>query len=380
MAEEQKQKRVLLIYRKMIPPIRLCGHSQMEYLAQLGLVEYRAVQEMKLRRSDVEWADIVMLGRFDSWYECRLTKCMKEAGCYLIYIIDDDLLSIPPEVSSSAYYARKEIARYISTMIQMSDAIVSPSPDLLSQYAVNGRKAILIEEPAVDPVQFEPHPQDTTIKIGFAGSVDRTQDLEYILRDPLIQIFARYGQHVKMEFFGCCPSFAREVSAVCIPYSQSYEEYRKTLNDLKWDIGLAPVPETHFHRCKHYNKYIEYAAAGTLCLCSDLQPYIRLKGVISPDLFVPNSTKAWMERLERLIDDYAYREDLRRQAVVHAQGQFGIDSVAKLFWNQLAQIQTSVRKRFTCHLWFLKVGNMASRLLWGIRKYGRKLTGMPSAK
>ena len=29
---------VLLIYRKMIPPVRLCGHSQMEALDGLGLI------------------------------------------------------------------------------------------------------------------------------------------------------------------------------------------------------------------------------------------------------------------------------------------------------------------------------------------------------
>ena len=103
----ERKLRVLLIYRKMIPSIRLCGHCQMEYLAGQGVVEYRALQEMKLKSSDLNWADIVLLGRLDSWYEYQLTKKLREAGKYLIYIIDDDLLNIPSEISSAAYYGKK---------------------------------------------------------------------------------------------------------------------------------------------------------------------------------------------------------------------------------------------------------------------------------
>ena len=74
--------RVLLIYRVMIPSVRLCGHCQMEYLAGQGKVEYRAVQEMKLASRDLDWADIVLLGRLDSWYEYQLTQMAREAGKY----------------------------------------------------------------------------------------------------------------------------------------------------------------------------------------------------------------------------------------------------------------------------------------------------------
>ena len=150
--KENRLSHVLLIYRKMIPSIRLCGHCQMEYLAQEGRIEYRAVQEMKLKTSDLNWADIVLLGRLDSWYEYQITRKLRKAGKTLIYIIDDDLLNIPPEISSAAYYGQKEIQGYIRGMIEMSDAILSPSPLLLKKYAVNGRRSIRIEEPAIDPL------------------------------------------------------------------------------------------------------------------------------------------------------------------------------------------------------------------------------------
>ena len=45
-------------------------------------------------------------------------------------------------------------------------------------------------------------------------------------------------------------------------YLEDYEDYRSAMGTLGWDIALAPLPDTPFHRCKHYNKYIEYASYG----------------------------------------------------------------------------------------------------------------------
>ena len=161
----ERKPHILLIYREMIPSIRLCGHCQMEYLARQGAVEYRAIQEMKLKNSDLNWADIVLLGRLDSWYEYQLSKKLHESGRYLIYIIDDDLLNVPPEISSASYYNQPNVRKNIHTMIELSDAILSPSPILLNKYTIVGKHAIQIEEPAIDPMPYKPHSPDGPIKI-----------------------------------------------------------------------------------------------------------------------------------------------------------------------------------------------------------------------
>ena len=328
---QQKEKRmshVLLVYREMIPSIRLCGHCQMEYLEREGKIEYRAVQEMKLKNSDLNWADIVLLGRLDSWYEYQLTKKLHQTGRYLIYIIDDDLLSIPAVISSAAYYGQKEIQGYIRGMMEMSDAILSPSPLLLAKYAVAGRRAIQIEEPAIDPVTYHPHDLGRPVKIGFAGSIDRTDDIERILKDSLLRIKKRYGGQVAFEFFGAVPSFANELEGKCIPYRSSYDAYRAELNRRDWDIGLAPMPETPFHACKHYNKFIEYAAAGIMGVFSEKEPYARLQTMGAPGGFSQNDATAWYDTICYYIDHPLEREETRRNCVQMAQTRFSVASSA----------------------------------------------------
>lgn len=332
--QEVRMKRVLLIYRKMIPSIRLCGHCQMEFLAQEGKLEYRSVQEMKLKKSDLNWADIVLLGRLDSWYEYQLTKKLKNAGKYLIYIIDDDLLNIPPEISSAAYYGQKEIQGYIRGMIEMSDAILSPSPLLLEKYAVDGRRAIQIEEPAIDPVPYKPHNPDKPVKIGFAGSIDRTGDIEVILKDALLRVKREYGDRVQIEFFGAIPSFAEALDARCIPYCESYDGYRKMLNSLEWDIGLAPMPDTPFHACKHYNKFVEYAAAGIVGIFSDIKPYSRLRTLEAPCIFCRNDADEWVLRIKELVSDFKKREKLRKVCLQYSIEDLSIEKCALALFDE----------------------------------------------
>ncbi|MBO4697246.1 MAG: hypothetical protein J5643_08215 [Lachnospiraceae bacterium] len=322
------RRNVLLIYRTMIPSIRLCGHSQLEALAEEGLVSYRAVAETKIKKQDMEWADVVILGRTDSWYECRLADALFKAGRKLLYILDDDLLNIPPEISSAAYYGQKDTQMYIRGMIGMSDGILSPSPVLLGKYAVDGRKGYLIEEPAIDPVEYTARDLDKTVRIGFAGSIDRTGDVERILKGALLTIKRKYGDRVEFEFFGAIPSFAEQLGATCYEYTESYEEYRGVLNLLEWDIGLAPMPATKFHACKHYNKFVEYAAAGIAGIYSDVPPYSRLTEFQDCVILCENSEQSWVDAISLLIDNPEGREMVRENACRTAAGKLSVRETA----------------------------------------------------
>ena len=147
---------------------------------------------MRLKAADLAWADIALLGRLDSWYELQITKKLHAAGKTLIYIMDDDLLNIPDEVTSASYYHQECIRQSIREIIGLSDAILSPNPLLLERYA-GGKTAIRTEEPALRPAPFTPHPAGRPVKIWFMGSPDRTGDLERILREALAAIRKEYA-------------------------------------------------------------------------------------------------------------------------------------------------------------------------------------------
>lgn len=329
MTPENEKHHVLLIYRAMIPSVRLCGHCQLEELDRRGALAYRAVRTEALKDADLNWADIVLLGRLDSWFEHHLAKQASRAGKYLIYILDDDLLNVPKNMPSGVYHSRLQVRTHIAGMIGLSNAVLSPSPLLLEKYAVDGRQGILVIEPAVDPVVYKPHDPTAPVKIGFAGSLDRAEDVERILEEALLRIRDVYGDKVCFAFYGPMPSFGQDLGAQHIPYCDSYSEYRKTINALAWDIGLAPMPDTPFHACKHYNKFTEYAAAGVAGVFSDVPPYTRLKEEIGIGVFCENCSQAWFEAVSQLVEDRESREQIRKSASECASERLSVTAAAE---------------------------------------------------
>lgn len=347
MVNQDKKRRVLLIYNRMIPSVRLCGHAQMEKLQEMDLVEYRAVRFLDVKAEDLSWADVAILGRPDSWYEYILAKQLHKAGKFVAYILDDDLLNVPAYLSSSAYLKRKDIRRNIQRTLAISDALISPSPRIISKYLSpeTNQKGILIEEPAISPVEYKPHDGDGPIRIGFAGSIDRAQDIEHILKEALVRIKEEYQEKVAFYFYGAVPAFAEALDATIIEYCESYEEYRLKLNELEWDIGLAPMPQTEFHSCKHYNKFIEYAASAVAGIYSEVDPYLRLKKWDGFGLLSPNNAEDWYQRIKYLIDNRSATETIRKKACEYASGCLSVAHSAFEFYKQLDAYAADERKK-----------------------------------
>ena len=129
--KQTTERRVLLLYKTMIPSVRLCGHAQLDYLAEQGRIEYRHRGVMQVSKDDLNWANIVLMCRLDNRYEVRLAKMLKQARKYLIYVMDDDLLNVPASLTSGAYYNQKSTRTSIENLLALSDAVLSPSPVLL---------------------------------------------------------------------------------------------------------------------------------------------------------------------------------------------------------------------------------------------------------
>lgn len=362
--------RVLLLYCSMIPSIRLCGHGQMQILARDNVIEYRFKMVYNVSQKELRWADIVLLGRLDGWYEYRLVKALKECGKYLIYIMDDDLLDIPAGLSVSKYYQRKDVKSRIQAMIDVSEAMLSTSWLLLEKYG-QGKAKILVNGFAVKPVTYASRTEHVPIRIGFAGSMDRQSDVEAILCCALRKVKERYGDRVSIEFFGVAPAFASEINAVVIPYIGSYDRYRDKLNERQWDIGLAPMADTSFHRKKYYNKFIEYAAAGAVGIFSAVEPYLQLQQGTEIGIFCENRPDEWYQAICLLIENTPLRERLRRNANEYVREKLTDERAANALKDGMKEIlryRAPQRYGFIC-LEALKLVGLCQRGANAIYKY-----------
>lgn len=367
------KQRVLLLYRNMIPSVRLCGHSQLTWLDAQGTLVYRARPIMRVRLEDLNWAETVLFCRGDSDYEVLLAQRLKQAGKRIGYIMDDDLLHVPTGLVSSAYFHQQSVQKSVRALLGLSDALLSPSLVLLDQYTAPGQTPILLEEPAIDPLPYTPRESGAPIRIGFAGSADRTGDIEQILQATLLRLHREYGNRVAFVFFGAVPSFAQALNAQCAPYCDSYDAYRQTLNGLKLDIGLAPMPDTPFHACKHYNKFVEYAASGIVGIFSDVKPYDRLRTQFGWELLCPNDADAWYHALKTLIDDPQALDALRQRVTAMAANEFSVPVTAKALHHALSALRPGNTQPLRPLPPLAKQVSMVRRGMDTLRRYGLRL-------
>lgn len=383
-----KEKRILphilLIYRVMIPSVRLCAHGQLSYLAEQGHIEYRAVQESSITHRDLEWADTVIQVRSDSWYEAKLVKMLHAKGRYLVYAMDDDLFNVPTECGDlSVFYQSPEVRSRMRYMQAHSDAFFSSSPLILERYANEKQLQVLVKGYATEISPFARHDACGPVCIAFAGSVDRWEDIAGCMSDALSRLKQTYGDRIQFVFVGASPSFAKELEPIVIPYIDSYQEYRRRIDALKIDIGLAPMPDSPFHACKYINKFIEYAAAGAVGVFSDVEPYAALRREGAPGVFCKNTPQAWYDAIRSLIDDPERRERMRREAYAMVQEQYSLSKAAE---SLLLQIEPILRfqarpARFRKDLLASqKIGNVSTRLLDAARKYKWRLPAVAVKK
>ncbi len=332
---------VLLIGRELIPSVRLCGYEQYTYLQEQGLIEFRYAAATDLTPALAGWADVIQFVRSDSAAELACAKAWRKAGKYLIYALDDDLFEIPSGFGSSDYYRRENVRYNMREIMRHCHCFLSPSAHLREKYGKGFERVCAVEEPAlyIDPPSPTRQPSDK-IRIGFAGSVDRAGDIDGLLHHAVALIGARYKDRVTVEFFGAKPYFADANKFHHIPYSDSYEDYQKTMRELNWDIGLAPMPDTEFHRGKHYNKFIEYAACGIVGVYSDVPPY---HGVVEHEvtgLLTDNYPGHLFETLERLILDPDLLARMRRNVTELATTRFSLPTVSHALREALGEVLT----------------------------------------
>lgn len=325
---------ILLFYADMIPSVYLCGYVQLEYLQNAGLVNVRNRTVRKVSREDVLWADIVLCVRLDCYRDEWLVRQCRKAGKYLIYVLDDDLLNLPPYLSSYSHYARRETRKRIRNMLSLCHALASPSEELLRKYG-QGKNCISIIEPATAQRPEKPPHGDGKIRLGFAGSIDRGRDIDDLLSGALRQITEKYPERVVVEMMGPKTGVSEKLGFKTYPYLDSYAAYQDFMAQLNWDIGLAPMPDTPFHRCKHCNKLVEYAGFGIAGVYSDVIPYAGAVEDGVTGLLCENTEQAWVAAISRLVEDNALRGAIARNCLQRAADVFSVPRAAMNFYEQL---------------------------------------------
>ncbi|KKO54766.1 glycosyltransferase [Paenibacillus sp. DMB20] len=326
-----------------IPSARIGIVEPMLELQKEGKIDFSFYLAAELTREILADADIIISIRSADSYELNIVNECKKAGKLIIYYLDDDLLNIPLNAASSEYFNSELVKNNIVSIIGQCDYLLTNNVRIKEKYQKYVQKgAYIIKAPALLLKSIKPKETSgiskPVIKIGFSGGTDHKANLETLLKYPLYQLKSKYGDKIEFEFMGAKPDFGGDFEYRYIPYQSEYDNYISQMSKIDWDIGVAPLPDSDFHACKYYNKFLEYGAINAAGIYSDVDPYKQIIRNEINGLLVENTEDSWIAGLSTLIENEELRLKVSSSARIQLEKEFTTQCIAKDIETKLGEL------------------------------------------
>ncbi|EGP07042.1 glycosyltransferase-like protein [Bradyrhizobiaceae bacterium SG-6C] len=257
------------------------------------------------------------------------TQTLVEANYPYLFYIDDNFWRIVGNSPLADYYRHPVIRRSLEYIASHASALISNSQELanfLSQF--NPRISVLPTFFDFSLIENISPQSSDEIRIGFAGSPSRADDLELIspLVGPILGKFPR----VVFEFAGVMPRNIKPDERVrFFPHTQDYAGYIRFQAERNWAIGLAPLVDHEANRSKTDNKYREYGACGYAGIYSNISPYRDVVRNTETGLLVDNTPAAWLHAITELVADPGKRAKMSQEAREDIRARYDVSRVSK---------------------------------------------------
>jgi len=261
---------------------------------------------------------------------------MKAVGMKIVYDTDDLLFNLEPENPFWSDSKSAMAVKLTKRCMAFCDMVTTSTEALAEEFRKHYTLApVKVLPNCVRPADWKERPREkrSSIRIGYAGACSHHKELNFlipIIRDlqkkydvefHIMGIFnspadLENNTKIKHKFLQGRPKWLdlmRESHKLLktIKYVHHgyvpIHEYPHRLASLDLDIGLCPLFDTRFNRCKSAIKYYEYALCGTTPLAADTEPYKHC------DQILPMNAGMWREEIEELIQDRNLREAIARQ-------------------------------------------------------------------
>lgn len=315
-----------------LPSLEIIIAQPFRELRSLRLLDYEVREEGNVSREEIEAADIIIFLRNVEPIAYQYLLWAHELNKKTIYVIDDNFAEFPSPSDLEAYYTnpeRIEIFKSFMTHAQMIHVGSSYFAEYIRLH-YNSKVACFpasVDFALLDSV-IKPLRDDGKVIIGYEGT-NKEEDFAVVV--PVIkQIIQDYGDQVRVQFHGFVPGeLAYHPGIDFVTMNMDYRAYLQHLNQCAWDIGLAPLRDTVFNRCKTNNKYREYSACEIPGIYSDSPAYKDWVVHGETGVIVPHTIEGWYGGLKELIEDTNLREKIKNQANHFAREQFSIQQCAE---------------------------------------------------
>ncbi len=291
-----------------------------------GEVSFRAYDQQAVANGGDgcwrQWLDsfrpeVVFLTRYGQTEGIEILRHCRSRGIPVVYHIDDNLLDLPPSLGAEILKRQGNATEARHLMLQECDLIYASTAVLAQvlQAHFPGKPVFHGIYAAAFKLPVPPAPGALPLTIGYMGSKGHKEDLALVV--PALMALMERRPQLRFETFGTIEMpqelrcFGDRVRHHTV--QKAYREFLQTLAGLHWSIGLAPLVDDPFNRCKAPTKFIEYTGCGIPVVASNVVPYA--------DAIVPGCGLLvhddWQAAMAGLLDDSRGRAALVAGAQAH---------------------------------------------------------------
>ncbi|MDD2707183.1 MAG: glycosyltransferase [Verrucomicrobiae bacterium] len=242
-------------------------------------------------------------------------KARQKLGRAVGYELDDNFDEIPPH---NPNFPMTRLKDGLYAILRQANFCVFSTSGLREYYqrklSLDGDRCHVLPN-YIDAQAYGQRPvgrTDGEIRIGYAGSITHERDFQLCV--PALKNLAKqHPGRLKLVVLGWTRELAARAGLLAIMPVEIHDEapileYAKKLTDLDLDIGLAPLEDNEFNRCKSNIKLLEYGSAGMAVVASDVVPYRFIQTGVQ-GLLARNPVE-WEKHLDQLIQDHELRRRL----------------------------------------------------------------------
>ncbi len=249
----------------------------------------------------------------------ELIRVANERGGMTVVEMDDDYWNLHP--SNPAYGAWKDTpaVKVLEECTRLAQVVTVSTKELAEVIRPVNRNVRVLEN--VLPTQHwpdapKPVSREGQVVVGWAGGHAHYPDLQ-LLSGTVESLLARY-ENLVVAVAGMEKVPFRPHERLRFFKATKIEEYPQLLS--RFDIGLAPVVDSRFNRCKSDLKFVEYSMIGIPSVASRIATYERTV-THGENGFLARNPKDWLKHVSRLIESPELREEvgLRARALAEAR-------------------------------------------------------------
>lgn len=300
--------------------------------------DVRYVPTVKIKKKHIVWADILVTVRGCESVTLNIVREARRLGRFIVYYLDDDLLNLPKDSASYAYFLEHELDSNLKEILSLSHVLWGVNRKIRDKYLplCNGRwvqNRVPMELSEIDDTM-----DDGPVNILYAGSTDHEKMIREILSPAVRQVCSERGESVHFTFVGANPGLWDCTQVSYHRFFEDYATYRRFVEDGRFTIGLAVVRTDEFYQCKYYNKFVEYSGIGAAGIYTDCELYRQVIVDGENGILCKNTQQGWVKAIERLVDDVYLRKHCIDGAKEMIRNEFQPSDVCEKMILQLPEL------------------------------------------